>query len=256
MTHPQPNDGFAWTQAPWGAVLRCTALAGVADHFFTARDLMLRDRPEEWAAVAAHIGVAPDDVLLIRQVHGAEVSIVSAERPRPWPMPQADAIVSDDGCAAIAVRVADCVPVLMADERGRVVGAVHAGWRGIAARATQTAVSVMRERFGIAPDRLVAAVGPSIGPCCYEVGDDTRRAFVDAGHLDESLGRWFERRSNGKLHLDLWRAVADQLEGAGIPRPQIHVAGLCTRTHLAAFHSYRVDGAGAGRMAAIIRSRI
>jgi YfiH family protein len=252
MTEPQPTRAFEWTQAPWGAVLRCIPLAAAADHFFTLRNLTLRD-PREWEAVAKAIGVAADDLLLISQVHDAHVAVASADRPRPWPRPECDALVSNDRTAAIAVRVADCVPILLAEESGRAVAAVHAGWRGTAARAAIAGVSALQVSYGVRPERIIAAVGPSIGPCCYGVGGNTRDAFREAGHHAEMLGRWFEPKGEGKFHLDLWRATRDQLEGAGVMPGNIHVAELCTKTHAGIFHSHRVEGAQAGRMAAVIR---
>jgi YfiH family protein len=199
------------------------------------------------------MGVSADDLLLVRQVHSAEVAMASRDRRHPWPRPEADVIVTDDPTAAIGVRVADCVPILMAEDSGRAVAAVHAGWRGTAARAAIAGIQSLHARFGIRPARLVVAIGPSIGPCCYEVGENTLAAFRDAGHHDLLLDRWFERRSNGSFHLDLWRATRDQLEGAGVLPANIHTAGLCTRTHAAVFHSYRADGAQAGRNLGAIR---
>jgi YfiH family protein len=236
-------------------VLHCGPLAAAADHLFTGRDLTLRDRPDEWAAVAAAVGVAPEDLLLVRQVHETTVAVASSDRPRPWPAPEADVIVCDDPEAAIAVRVADCVPLLLAEETGRAVAAVHAGWRGLARRAPIAGVEALQARYGVRPERLIAAVGPSIGPCCYEVGEKTRQAFVEAGHHPALLDRWFSPRAAGKFHLDLWRATRDQLEGAGVPAARIHVAELCTKTHADAFHSYRADGERTGRMAGVIRRR-
>lgn len=256
MTEPQPNRAFEWTQAPWGVILRCVPLAAAANHFFTTKRLTLRDNAAEWTAVANAIGVERDDLLLVRQVHESTVAVASADRPRPWPRPDADAIVSNDAAAAIAVRVADCVPILLAEESGRVVAAVHAGWRGTAKRAVIAAVMTLQSRYGVRPERLLAAVGPSIGPCCYEVSGETRDAFRDAGHHPEILDRWFEPRHAGKFHLDLWRATRDQLEGAGIPSSGIHVAELCTKTHSDTFHSYRVDGQKAGRMIGVIRAQV
>jgi YfiH family protein len=255
MTHPQPSDGFEWTQAPWGAVLQCRPLRAAADHFFTANELTLRDRPDEWAAVAGFIGVAPGNLLLIRQVHEAAVAIASPDRPRPWPIPEADIIISDDEDAGVAVRVADCVPIVLAEDTGRAVAAVHAGWRGTAKRAALGAVVALQERFGVRPEQLIAAVGPAVGPCCYEVGEHTRQAFVDAGHHPTLVDRWFARRPGQKFHLDLWRATRDQLEGAGVRPGSIHIAGLCTMTHADRFHSYRAAGPGTGRLAGVIRAR-
>jgi YfiH family protein len=253
MTEPQPNRAFEWTQVPWGRVLQCVPLAAAAPHFFTANELVLRDSAAEWSAVAGAIGVGTDDLLLVRQVHADTVAVASPDRRRPWDRPEADAIISNDREAAIAVRVADCVPILLSDETGRHVAAVHAGWRGTAKRAAIAAVAALQARYGVRPERLIAAVGPSIGPCCYEVGDSTLQAFREAGHHSSMLERWFEPRGGGKWHLDLWQATRDALEGAGLNPDTIHIAELCTRTHADRFHSYRVHGERAGRMAAVIR---
>jgi YfiH family protein len=236
-------------------VLQCPPLLAAADHFFTARDLTLRDRPEEWIAVAAQVSVAREDLLLISQVHEATVVEASKGRSRPWPTPRADAIISNDSSAAIAVRVADCVPILLAEASGGSVGAVHAGWRGVSRRVAIAAVEAMQVRYGVRPERMLAAVGPCIGPCCYEVGVDTRNAFLASGHHRSLLDQWFEPTGDGKFHLDLWQATRDQLEGAGLRPSNIYVAELCTRTHAARFHSYRADGASAGRMAAVIKGK-
>jgi hypothetical protein len=230
-------------------------MLAAGDHFFTGRDLTLRDRPDEWAAIAARFDISPEDLLLISQVHEATVVDASSDRPRPWPCPRADAVISNDSTVAIAVRVADCVPILLAEENGRSIGAVHAGWRGTSRRVAIAAVEAMQARYGVRPERLLAAVGPSIGPCCYEVGINTRDAFGAAGHHRTLLDRWFEPRSTDKFHLDLWRATREQLEGAGLHPANIHVAELCTRTHANRFHSYRADGAHAGRMAAVIKGK-
>lgn len=235
-------------------MLRCRPLEAAAQHLFTVRNLTLRDDQREWADVAAGMRVTPDDLLLIRQVHEAHVAAASPSRERPWSRPAADIIVSDDPTAAIGVRVADCVPVLLAEETGRAVAAIHAGWRGTARRAVIAGVEAMWERFGVRPQRLIAAVGPSIGPCCYEVGEDTRRGFREAGHHASLLEGWFAPAATGKYLLDLWRATREQLEGAGVPPSRIHVAELCTRTHADVFHSYRADGERAGRMAALIKA--
>jgi polyphenol oxidase len=255
MSRPQPNRGFEWTQAPWGDVLRCIPLTACTEHFFTTRNLTLRDREDEWEAVAAALGVPVGDLLLIRQVHEATVAVASADRPRPWPRPEADLLVSNDPTSAIGVRVADCVPILLAEESGRAVAAVHAGWRGTARRAVIAGVEALQTRYGVRPEQIIAAVGPCIGPCCYEVGESTRQVFRDAGHHPDMLARWFDPRDGDKFHLDLWRATRDQLEGAGVMPENIHVAELCTRTHADVLHSFRADGDKAGRMLGVIRAR-
>jgi YfiH family protein len=197
MTAPQPTRDFEWTQAPWGIVLRCIPLAAAADHFFTTNNLTLRDDPGEWVGVAEEIGVAREDLLLVRQVHEATVAVASADRSRPWPRPDADVIVSNDRSAAPVIRVADCVPILLADESGRAVAAIHAGWRGTARRAAIAGVGALQTIYGVRPERIIAAVGPAIGPCCYEVSEATYQAFREIGHHASILARWFEPRAGG-----------------------------------------------------------
>jgi YfiH family protein len=234
-------------------VLRCGPLAAAADHFFTAADLRLDADDPGWGRVAAFAGVAPDDLLLVRQVHGAAVALATRDRSRPWRRPEADIVITDDPEVAIGVRTADCVPILLAEDTGRIVAAVHAGWRGLAARAPIAGVHALFEHFGVRPERLIAAIGPAIGRCCYEVGTDTRQAFAEAGHHALMLEGWFEPRRAGKFQLDTVRAAREQLEGTGVLPARIHDADLCTRTHAGVFHSYRATGAGAGRMVAVIR---
>jgi YfiH family protein len=255
MAEPQPNDGFEWTQASWGLVLRCRPLLDVADHFFTAANLQLRDDPAEWAAVAQEIGVHPGDLLLIRQVHGVTTVTARPNRSSTWVRPEADVIVSDDPRSAIGVRVADCAPILIADRERGVVGAAHAGWRGTVQRAATAALRGMQDTFGSRLSDLVAAIGPCLGACCGEVGPEVRDAFRQAGHADDALSRWFTPGARDREYLDLARANRDQLEAAGIPAEQIHVVGLCTKSHPSIFHSYRAAKERAGRMLAVIRAR-
>jgi YfiH family protein len=252
---PQPSLAFAWTQPSpaVGRVLTCGPLADVAPHFFTTASVALRADREEWEAVAAAAGVAPDALRLIRQVHGAAVAVLRRERAPVEPTPEADIIISDDPYVAIVVRVADCTPILLADRRLGVVGAVHAGWRGTSRRAAATAVAAMEREFGSAPADLVAAIGPCLGVCCGEVGEDVIAAFREAGGGEQETARWFSIGPGGRHHVNLVRANRDQLERAGLDPANIHAADLCTRSYPDVFHSYRAAGLGAGRMAAVIR---
>lgn len=256
-----PAGGFAWAPAPWGAVLTSTALAGVFDHFFTTRQLRFRGREQEsrdWAAVADALGVRVDHLLRPRQVHGTavvikrrgdEISRWTTERPR------ADIILTDDPAVAVAVQVADCVPVLIADRRTGAVAAVHAGWRGTAARVAQMAVRALGEAFGSRPADLVAALGPGIGPCCYEVGSELLDVFAAAGHPPADRDRWFVRSEDGRVRFDVPLANRDQLASAGLTPGAIHVAGLCTASHPELFYSYRREGQGTGRIVGVIKPR-
>jgi YfiH family protein len=263
------RDGFTWTGESWGRALRSAPLLEHADHFFTTRQLRLRGTSEEsdWASVATTIGVVPPRLLRLRQVHGRQSVVVrrddAAARERmashavagrgETTRPEADILVSDDPAVALAVQVADCVPLLMAVRRSGAVAAVHAGWRGTAAAAGPAALAVLRREFGARPEDVVVALGPSIGACCYDVGTELIEAFRSAGFAGQ-VDRWFSRDGSGALRLDLWLANRDQLQAAGVRPDDIHESRLCTASHPTLFASYRRDGAGTGRIAAVVRS--
>lgn len=246
-------------QAAAGPVFECGPLARVAAHCFTARPADARPDREGservWAGLAEELGVS--QIHRLRQVHGVGVArfLRGADAKGVGRSPlEADIAISNDPAAAIAVQVADCVPLLLADERSGAVGAVHAGWRGTAAGAVEAAVRAMGDTFGSAPRDLIAAIGPSIGPCCYEVGEEVRAAFLDI-HPAARVDGWFSSHDGGRPRLDLWAATSDQLEACGIPADRIHVAALCTALHPEWFYSYRREGPVTGRLVGVIRAR-
>lgn len=235
-------------------MLVCSPLAAIARHGFTSRQLGLRPGElgtEAWGQAAASVGCGLPRISRVRQVHGAVVRVVRRDDPADA-LPEADAAITGDPGTAVAVVAADCVPMLLADPKTGAVGAVHAGWRGTAAGVATAAVEAMTRELGARPADLVAAIGPSIGACCYEVGEELLRAFADAGHSSIDIAEWFSRTDAGRLRLDLWQANRDQLVRAGVPAQRVYVAGLCTQTHVSTFESYRADGERAGRMAAIV----
>ena len=160
-------------------------------------------------------------------------------------------MVSNDAGLALAVIVADCVPLLMADARGGSAAAVHTGWRGTCAGVATAALRNMANEFGTDPGDLTVAIGPSIGPDDFEVGEELAEAFLAAGHSSHDIERWF-RRSSGTLRLDLWTANRDQLVAAGVRPDRIYTCGLSSHAHPDLFDSFRRDGDRAGRMAALI----
>jgi len=260
MTLPGLPDTFRWTHEPWGAALRCVPLEAVAPHGFTSRQLQLS--LEEGAdALAAVTGVAR--VVQASQVHGRAVVVAHQGEAWPRPWPEADVLLSGIPSVAVAVRAADCVPLLFADRVTGAVAAVHAGWRGTAASAAPTAVAAMGHEFGSKPADLVVAIGPSIGGCCYDVGPDLVDAFAAAGHPRHLIDRWFlapapprGSREPQQMRLDLVTANRDQLILAGVDGDHVHACGLCTAMHLAVLTSFRVEGAAAGRMAGTIAPRL
>ncbi len=264
MTSSPPPDGFGWSETRCGPVLRCQALESVADHFFTTRHLDLRgsdaDARQGWRLVATSIGVEPERLERLVQVHGVGAIVLHASRAAmkgSADRPEGDILATNDSSVALAIQVADCAPILLADTRGRGVAAAHAGWRGTSRGIARAAVEVLRCEFGIRPSDLVVAIGPSIGPACYRVGEDLREAFLSAGHGQDAVARWFLGRGTERagVRLDLWRANVEQLIADGVAPSSSHVAGLCTSTRADLFYSYRRDGRGTGRMAAVVRCR-
>ena len=251
MSLPTPDPAFRWTVEPWGHALRCAPLEAAAQHLFTSKQLRLPG-PDGWAAAVASVGGSPDLLRRVKQVHGNVVRILArGDASHAEARPDGDAVVSNIAGLVLAVLVADCVPILVADRVTGAAGAIHAGWRGTCARVGPAAVESMSREFGTDPADLVAAIGPSIGPDDYEVGDVLIEAFQQAGHGAVDLARWFTRRE-GRLRLDLWSANRDQLTDAGLRPECVFACGLSTLADVEVFDSYRAAGERAGRMAAVI----
>ena len=256
MTLPAVPDAFYWTEETWGPALRCRPLDAVAPHLFTTRQLPLSS-DDDWALAADAVGAAR--VATLMQVHGRNAVVLRQDAVRHQQgseRPEADILVSDDPATAIAVRAADCVPLLIADPASRAVAAVHAGWRGTAAGAAAAAVETLAREFSSRPRDLIAAVGPSIGSCCYEVGPELIEAFLAAGHRRQLVERWFMTPAQAaRPRLDTWAANRDQLMEAGLREENIHVSGLCTASNLDLFPSFRAEKERAGRIAGIIKAQ-
>ncbi len=136
---------------------------------------------------------------------------------------------------------ADCVPVLLADPKTGVIGLAHAGWRGTAAQIAKKTVAAMQETFGVQPENLLAAIGPSIGGCCYEVDDVVRIQM-------QEYASCFTEKCNGKYWLDLWQVNRQQLMEVGVALSNISTAGVCTNHNPELFCSYRYENGKTGRM--------
>lgn len=161
---------------------------------------------------------------------------------------KADGVVTDTPGLPITQRYADCTPVLVYDPRRHAAGVAHAGWRGTLAGVTPALVRAMVREFGSDPGDLLAAIGPAIGPCCYEVGAEVVEAA--RGTLVALPGHALLTNGGGAVHFDLWRANQWQLQQAGVQ--QIEVAGICTRCRRETFFSHRGDQGKTGRFAAVM----
>jgi len=245
-------------------LLRCRALGeipGIAHAFSTVRaegatpfdlgtagtaDPAILERRERFLETG---GFAGRVAAIVRQVHGT--NFVRAADAHG--IPEADGVTWSLGepvGLVPAVRTADCVPILLADRWGTAVLAVHAGWRGTAARIAVAAVGWL-SAAGIRPESLVVALGPAILACCYEVGNEVAEALAGSvpGARSEEVAR---PDSRGRTMADLHAANRLQLLAEGVLEASIHLAPWCTRCHPEIFYSYRGQGAAAGRMMACI----
>ena len=201
------------------------------------------------------------NLALLKQIHSSDC--VAAEG-RSGILGEGDALLEDRPGAVVAVKTADCIPLLLVDERRRAVAAVHAGWRGTAAGIAARAVEEMRARFGTVPADLHAAIGPGIGKCCYEVGPEVAARFgaevthggadlpvclavQDAAEARTKAGQE-ARPTGGRAHIDLTAANRLRLIEAGVTAERIYASNLCTMCAPADFHSFRRDREAAGRM--------
>jgi YfiH family protein len=184
---------------------------------------------------------------MARQTHSATVAVVRLQdvgRGR-YPLfdgfPTTDALVTDVVGATLGVIVADCVPVLLYDPTRHVVGLAHAGWRGTVGCIASQTVATMRDVFGSNPSDILAGIGPSIGPCCYEVGDEVISAWQGAGvpGAQDAV-----RECVGSYHLDLWSANRLVLLAAGLEPRRIEVSAECVRCNVERFFSYRAAKQG------------
>ncbi len=195
------------------------------------------------------VGLGSAVLTTLSQIHSDRVLVV-AEPPVSGNRPEGDALVTERAGIALAVLVADCFPILLADRASGAIAAIHSGWRGTADRIVAKSVELLRSKLGSRPEDLVAAIGPGIRSCCMEVGTDVARLFIEAcpGAVHEKR----PERQPQKYMLDLAMVVRLQLAGTGIPADSIYDLGLCTRCSAGEFFSYRAEGLLSGRQMAVI----
>ena len=194
-------------------------------------------------------------------------------------LPQGDALMTNEPGILLAVRSADCVPVFLADPENRAVAAIHAGWKGMLEGIVEKTVGEMRRIFGTQPRSVLAAIGPCIRACCYEVGEEVESAFCgrfpngeaffpkpahEKGLVDRNRypPSFLSMAPPGhgpdptrRPHLDLVAAARYQLQRSGLRAPNIRTGDLCTSCHTNLFFSYRKEGSRTGRMMAVIGVR-
>jgi YfiH family protein len=225
------------------------------------------------------IGAENMRIAALRQIHSdvahrVDADIVEASSASRKDTLQGDALFTRDPGILLMVQTADCVPVLLADRKQRGIAAIHSGWRGTLKRIAAKTLGRMTMEFGTRPEDVIAAIGPAIGRCCYEVGSDVARDFdaqfpdarawfdgpfdaLASGESDPNWLPWLTMKPPGhappplRVHLDLLAANRAILTDAGIPPRQISVANLCTACHSDLLFSYRREKT-TGRLIAAI----
>ncbi|MGE5602356.1 MAG: peptidoglycan editing factor PgeF [Nitrososphaerales archaeon] len=201
---------------------------------------------ENLRRVSAVFGVDRSDLVSPNQRHTTNAARVGREQ-RGQILTNTDTLLTNEPEVPILLRYADCTPVMLYDPLHRAFAVVHSGWRGTVAGAVPAAIAALVEAFGARPAELIAGVGPSIGPCCYEVGDEVasavRASFTDAEKL-------LPRNGSARRHFDLWSANRRWLEEAGVR--QIEVAQICTACHIDEFFSYRGGKGRTGHFGALM----
>jgi polyphenol oxidase len=276
-------EEFAWLWHGFstrkGGVSRAYCAEGAAGELnlgFTATD-----RPESVTAnrrlfAEGITGSAATPLATLRQIHSNLVVVAVRQTAQLKLPPRADGLMTGEEGLLLGVQTADCIPVLLADRRRRIVAAFHAGWRGTVSRIVESGVGRMRLEFGSRPEDLIAAIGPGIGACCYEVGEEVfsafesqfayaRELFFDVEDADRLRTRYpmlfLNQRppghgpAGGRLHLDLAEANRRQLLTAGLKAESIQLLGGCTVCRQDLFFSHRASGGRTGRMMSVIGVR-
>lgn len=181
-----------------------------------------------------------ENVFTLTQVHSTRILRVETSANIPA---EADAIITSAPNLPIAVLVADCVPIILYDPEHHALGLVHAGWKGTLGRIAQDCVYRMQQAYGSKPAKMLAGIGPSIGPTCYETGRDVAECY------GKEFGFATLKQNNGNLFVDLWESNSLQLEEAGLDIMNIEVARICTHCNTQDFYSYRQENKTTGRCA-------
>ncbi|MBN2659527.1 MAG: peptidoglycan editing factor PgeF [Spirochaetales bacterium] len=159
-----------------------------------------------------------------------------------------DALMTDRRGILMNIHIADCVPLIIYDPENHAGALVHAGWKGTASRVAQKTVLQMKETYGSRPESMIAALGPSIGSCCFEIGDDTADKLQSGFPYEKNI----IIKKEGSTYADLWIANGEQLLRAGLKKENIESARICTSCHTEEFYSYRADRGKTGRFSAYL----
>jgi polyphenol oxidase len=193
--------------------------------------------------LAQLLGIETGQLVFPRQTHTATVCCVD-ESPETE-IQHTDALISDKKGLCLCVQTADCVPILLFDPVKKVVAAIHAGWRGTVSRIVANTIRKMKQNYGSCPEDIRAAIGPSISPSIYEVGDEV---VAIARNSVPDVEKTLHKNSSGKYHFNLWEANRLILLKCGLQKKNIEILGECSFSEDQHYYSARRDGVDTGRM--------
>ena len=266
---------LALESLPWlrhGFSTRCGGAGKVTLDLNSAASDTQEQGNENRRRLLSALGLETSTLIFLNQIHSDRVYAVESaagfsESPIPFYLfpssesdsneisllkiknHEGDALITNVENAALAIKTADCFPVLIADPVHMAIGAVHSGWRGTLARVLPRTIEEMIRRFQSDPRHMLAALGPGIRECCFEVDEDVARLFTEA-YPEKPVAR--PSRAHGKYLVNLAVVLKTQMTQSGIPPENQHDSGLCTCCNTREFFSWRAEGAAAGRMMAVI----
>lgn len=230
----------------------CNRRGGASEDDYASLNMSFREGDEEfrvlrnWDKLATAFGIPLEDFLVLNQVHGDDIFVIkphgnyfSSRETLNY-----DAIVTSRTNLAVCIKTADCVPLFFVDRAKKVIAVIHAGWKGTALQISAKVIRLMQKQFGSQPADILAAIGPSIGLCCYEVDAIASDAFRQ--HKNHELFLHPGKRK-GKWMLDLVLANRTQILACGVPDANIEESGFCTVCHQDSFFSHRGSGGITGR---------
>lgn len=207
------------------------------------KNVRFSNHPENQIALAKKLNIGMEQLVFPSQTHTNCVATID-QKPEA-PIEKTDALISNTPGICICVQTADCVPILLYDSRKQVISAIHAGWRGTVGKIVQKAVSDMKKNYHCNPEDILAAIGPSISPEIYEVGDEVVEA---AKENIPNANRCLHQNKTGKYHFNLWEANKQLLLDSGLLENKIEVANECSFLEKKKYYSARRDGIETGRM--------
>ena len=245
-----------------GAVVHgfSTRLGGVSAAPYNTMNLGLNTKDsaenvkENYRRFCKMVGIDEHNLVLTHQVHSANIKIVSKSDAgkglcKQSDLGDVDGLITAERGLPIGIFYADCTPILLLDPKKRVVAAIHSGWRGTLSRIGRKAVQIMKMKFGCNPEDILAAFGPSIKECSFEVGEDVFVEFCESFGTRALLG---SRAKDNKFFIDTDNLNKRQLIEEGLKEENISICNMCTYCNNDIFYSHRADGGVTGRMCAII----